>query len=76
MWNRMQLFPEQFQPLFIMVPAVLSRAIFKSLYEIEWSPEGSNKKSREDDTLYCWELYLKKIEGTIFNQLYCSCQYW
>ena len=34
-----------------------------SLYTIEWSPYGSNKTSKEEETIYCWELYLKHIEG-------------
>ncbi len=67
----MHLYPEEFQPLFTEVPVALSRATFKSLYRIEWSPEGSNRKSKEDETIYCWELYLKKIEGTVFVQLSC-----
>ena len=62
LWNKVHLYPKEFQSLFTVVPMALSRAIFKSLYTIQWSPEGSNKKS-EEETIYCWELYQKHIEG-------------
>lgn len=63
LWNKVQLYPKEFQSLFTVVPVALSRTTFKLLYTIEWSPEGSNRKSKEEETIYCWELYLKKIEG-------------
>ena len=37
-----------------------------TICEIEWSPKGSNNRIKEDETIYCWENFLKKIEGVYF----------
>ena len=64
-WNKVHFYPKEFQPLFTELPVALTRDTFKSLYIIEWSPEGSNRRHKEDETIYCFELYLKKIECTV-----------
>lgn len=34
----------------------------KMLCNFSWSPEGSNGRTREDSTVYCWELFLQDAE--------------
>ena len=31
--------------------------------EIQYSPDGSNRRKEEDETVYCWEIFLQDIEG-------------
>ena len=40
----------------------LTLIIFTSLYELKRSEVGSNNRSREDSTIYCFELFLKDLE--------------
>ena len=35
---------------------------FKMLCNFSWSPEGSNARTREDSTVYCWEIFLQDAE--------------
>ncbi|KAK3725848.1 hypothetical protein QZH41_020584 [Actinostola sp. cb2023] len=67
LWNLIQLNAEEFYSLFTFVPTEMSRSAFKSLCKIDWSPVGSNKRQREDATIYCWELFLKQIEDGQLN---------
>lgn len=40
----------------------LTSVMFMSLYELFRSEEGSNKRKQEDDTVYCFELFIKDLE--------------
>lgn len=40
----------------------LTLGAFSSLYELDRSEKGSNNRSREDSTIYCFELFLKDLE--------------
>lgn len=48
-------------------PFTLSQ--FKMLCNIFWSPEGSNARTGEDSTIYCWEAYLQDTDITIEDVL-------
>lgn len=37
-------------------------SVFKTLYKLCWSPEGSNARAAEDTTIYSWELFLQDAE--------------
>lgn len=37
----------------------LTKVTFMSLYELCCSEEGSNKRDKEDSTVYCFELFLQ-----------------
>ena len=40
----------------------LTKASFMSMYELHRSEKGSNKREREDSTIYCFELFLQDLE--------------
>ena len=40
----------------------LTKALFMSLYELHRSEVGSNKREREDSTIYCFEVFLQDLE--------------
>ncbi|XP_073712730.1 G2/M phase-specific E3 ubiquitin-protein ligase-like [Misgurnus anguillicaudatus] len=52
-----------FLPVFTNQQKPLSREDFRALFTISWSEEGSNLKDKEEDTIFCWELLLNKIQG-------------
>ena len=33
---------------------------FRALYDIDFSEEGSNRRREEEDSVYCWELFLQE----------------
>ena len=40
----------------------LTKSSFMALYQLNRSEEGSNQRSREDSTIYCFELFLQDLE--------------
>ena len=42
---------------------------FEELYTIDFSCQGSNKRSKEEDVIYCFELFLTDLEDGQVNQL-------
>ena len=36
---------------------------FMALYQLHRSEEGSNERSKEDNTTYCFEIFLQDLEG-------------
>jgi hypothetical protein len=60
----------EFESLFTERPVSITGEALKSLLFIEWSELGSNARIKEDATIYCWELFVKNVEGdcrTIVN---------
>ncbi|XP_066500774.1 G2/M phase-specific E3 ubiquitin-protein ligase-like isoform X2 [Hoplias malabaricus] len=51
-----------FLPLFINMKEPISRALFRTLFRINWSREGTRKREEEEATIYLWEQLLKMIE--------------
>ena len=47
----------------------LTSSAFKGLYKVCFSEEGSNKKAKEDQTIYCFELFLKDLEEDCIDGL-------
>jgi len=41
----------------------LTYDIFRKLYSVNWSPDGSNKRTDEEETIFCWELFIQKCSG-------------
>lgn len=56
---------KEFKPLSTHQHKPLLRSDLQSLFIVEWSSVGSNKREEEEDTIYFWEMYLKKIEGAV-----------
>ena len=44
----------------------LTRSFFLDEVEIQYSAEGSNRRQKEEDTVYDWEIFLKDIEGKFY----------
>ena len=42
---------------------------FKELYTIDFSCQGSNNRNREEDVVYCFEVFLTDLEDRQVNQL-------
>ncbi|KAI5094762.1 G2/M phase-specific E3 ubiquitin-protein ligase-like, partial [Silurus meridionalis] len=51
-----------FLPVFTKTSDRISRATFRSLFEISYSAQGTKRREEEEETVYCWELMLKMIE--------------
>lgn len=49
--------------------AKLNANIFKQLYNIEFSNQGSNQKEKEEKTVYCFELFLQDLEEGLIQEL-------
>ena len=43
--------------------------VFKELYTIDFSCQGSNNRNREEDVVYCFEVFLTDLEDRQVNQL-------
>lgn len=65
LWETIKTHPAEFESLFTRRPVALTSAVFQSLLFIEWSEIGSNRRSQEDATIYCWELFLQSVEGNM-----------
>ncbi|KAK3713986.1 hypothetical protein QZH41_017104 [Actinostola sp. cb2023] len=58
--------PQVFLPLFVDTGEQLTVNKFRGHYAVIWSGEGSNRRSEEQDTIYCFDQYLVKAEtGTV-----------
>ncbi|CAB4030171.1 G2 M phase-specific E3 ubiquitin- ligase-like [Paramuricea clavata] len=47
----------------------LTKSSFMTLYKINRSEEGSNQSSKEDSTIYCFEIFLQDLERVILKRL-------
>lgn len=56
-----------FLPLFTNMQEPMSKAAFKALFSYNYSRRGSNHREAEEDTIYCWEMVLNMIEGTLYS---------
>ena len=63
LWDRLTENPSKWKEVMCHRSSPLDKGTFLNLLEIEWSPVGSNKKIQEDDTIYCWEVFLQDVEG-------------
>ncbi|XP_053372916.1 G2/M phase-specific E3 ubiquitin-protein ligase-like [Mercenaria mercenaria] len=55
--------PEAFSSLFVHQAVHLKFDTFRLLYEVNFSPEGSNNRRLEKDTVYCLEAFLIECDG-------------
>ena len=53
--------PQVFLPLFVDTGEQLTVNKFRGHYAVIWSGEGSNRRSEEQDTIYCFDQYLVKV---------------
>ncbi|XP_033113236.1 G2/M phase-specific E3 ubiquitin-protein ligase-like [Anneissia japonica] len=63
LWTIVKDFPDTLMPLLTSVgKKPMSRDVLKSIMKVRYSEEGSNLKLMEDDTIFCWEIFLKDCE--------------
>ena len=46
----------------------LTRDVVKQLSSITWSPEGSNLRMLEENTVYSWDIFSMVVEVTAFKK--------
>ncbi|KAJ8346625.1 hypothetical protein SKAU_G00280260 [Synaphobranchus kaupii] len=54
---------EAFLPVFTDCQQPMTRAKFRSLLLINYSPIGSNRRDEEEETIYTWELFLNMVDA-------------
>lgn len=60
-WQLVAANSTQFKTLFCHKCLSLNKEQFQSLFKINFSEEGSNKRSFEEETMYSWELFLQDM---------------
>ena len=57
-------YPTLMKPFFVSTGrAELTTEMMLSLFTVNWSVKGSNKREREEDTILHWHYYLSELEG-------------
>ena len=54
---------QQFLPIFWK----LTRQTFRGLFLTDWSPEGSNARGEEEETIFQYDDWLIKVEGGLIH---------
>ena len=71
----MHTYPTQMKPLFLASgkPKVSARSLL-SMFEIRWSPQGSNQREAEEAVVFGWTEYIHDMEGvnSITEIISCS----
>ncbi|XP_053374839.1 G2/M phase-specific E3 ubiquitin-protein ligase-like [Mercenaria mercenaria] len=62
MWDLIQMYSHLFKQLFCYPAVPLKKEDFDEMMEPTYSEPGSNMRSKEDDTMYSWELFLQDIQ--------------
>ncbi|XDV31700.1 hypothetical protein PO909_002663 [Leuciscus waleckii] len=65
LWKIVEKSWKVFLPVFTNQQRGLTREDFRSLFTVCWSEAGSNLREKEEDTIFCWELFLNKIQASI-----------
>ena len=63
LWDIVVRSPHSCVELFVDCKKELSFMEFRTLYEIHWSPKGSNYRMQEDDVVFAWEQCLQQCAG-------------
>ncbi|KAA0701586.1 hypothetical protein E1301_Tti023046 [Triplophysa tibetana] len=61
-WEKVATDWHEFLPIFTHTSVRLSRTVFRELFYVKWSAEGSNRREKEEDTMYQWECLLMSIQ--------------
>ncbi|XP_031134214.1 G2/M phase-specific E3 ubiquitin-protein ligase-like [Sander lucioperca] len=62
MWEMVAMNWREFLPLFTNTTQKLSRNDIRNLFTISWSPQGSNHREQEEETVFQWECWLMSIQ--------------
>jgi len=55
--------PDTFRPIFVSDQQKLTFVIFRKLYDVKYSEQGSRRRALEGRTIYGWELFLQACFG-------------
>lgn len=69
-WKLVAANSTQFKTLFCHKCLSLNKEQFQSLFKINFSEEGSNKRSFEEETMYSWELFLQDVCGILETNIF------
>ena len=58
---------QQFLPIFCSTGGKLTRQTFRGLFLTDWSPEGSNARGEEEETIFQYDDWLIKVEGGLIH---------
>ncbi|KAA0701590.1 hypothetical protein E1301_Tti023855 [Triplophysa tibetana] len=61
-WEKVATDWHEFLPIFTHTSVRLSRTVFRELFYVKWTAEGSNRREKEEDTMYQWECLLMSIQ--------------
>ena len=67
-WHVVMTNKDVMRPFFVSIQK-LTWLQLKSLYVIEWSPQGSNKHAEEEDTIFVWEKFLQNCERELILKI-------
>jgi hypothetical protein len=67
LWQTVKENAAKFKPLLCTAPQALDKAQFERLCVYDRSPEGSNNRIAEEQSIYSWEMFLQDIEGRIYQ---------
>ncbi|XP_076142999.1 G2/M phase-specific E3 ubiquitin-protein ligase-like [Alosa pseudoharengus] len=62
LWSQVERNWVAFLPIFTNTSGEMSLSSFKGLYKMSWSPQGSNQRRREEETMFGWEMFLIAIQ--------------
>lgn len=62
-WDTVTGHPDVFRPEFCNKVMPLTKEVFESICEIDFSVQGSSSRQSENETIYSWELFLQDIDG-------------
>jgi len=69
LFSLMKTHPTVMEQLFVDMGNKTTLSQLKSLYHVQWSSVGDNKKTAEEDSIYCWEIFLTDISCEFFCTL-------
>ena len=55
--------PDTFRPIFVSDQQKLTFVIFRKLYDVKYSEQGTRRRVLEGRTIYGWELFLQACFG-------------
>ena len=70
LWQDIQQNQDSAKFLLVKHDTPLTPKDMKDLYQVDTSPQGSNHRPLEDDTLYCFEVFLQHCSGNKVGRAY------
>ncbi|XP_062302074.1 G2/M phase-specific E3 ubiquitin-protein ligase-like [Osmerus eperlanus] len=64
LWDVVKANYAAFLPVFTDMSSPLTRQSLKSLFSVNYSTRGTNRREQEEDTIFSWEVFLKMVEDS------------